>query len=89
MAITQAQIIESMVAATLEEKKQWVYKLQRKYDRQKSSKPSTLSQNRTPSFMQTNKLSQSQQDSKLFDSTGSQADQERSLIQGRKSITIE
>jgi hypothetical protein len=53
MAITQAQIIESMVAATLEEKRQWVSRLQRKYDRAKSNKTSngSLSQNRTPSFM--------------------------------------
>ena len=65
MAITQAQIIEAMVATTLEEKKQWVQRLQRKYDRDRAksnnnkqqqatndaSLSASLSPNRIPSFL--------------------------------------
>ena len=78
MAVIQAQIIESMIAATLEEKKQWVNRLQRKYDRQNPSKqPSSLTQNRTPSFMQT-KPNLSQRDNKGLEK--SQDDQGHSLV---------
>ena len=63
MAITQAQIIEAMVATTLEEKKQWVQRLQRKYDRDRvkynntkqqqatNDASASLSPNRIPSFL--------------------------------------
>ena len=96
MAITQAQIIEAMVATTLEEKKQWVQRLQRKYDRDRAkynnnkqqqstndaSLSASLSPNRIPSFLQSEKDDFNSQDnknttSKLYE--GSPDEQKSSL----------